>query len=112
MAPLHILYKVTTELHKQTSTSQFTEKEKRIGWLRLVRPGLIDTDDPEKLKPDAHLALQAKLLGDYFFSQLKIAKSPKAFSIWSQLQKKNGKNHCFSTFLAVPPAQAVLFFVF
>ena len=67
MAPLHILYKVTTELHKQSSPSQFTEKEKRIGWLRLVRPGLIDTDDPEKLKPDAHLALQAKLLGDDYF---------------------------------------------
>ena len=66
MAPLHILYKVTTELHKQSSPSQFTEKEKRIGWLRLVRPGLIDTDDPEKLKPDAHLALQAKLLGTFF----------------------------------------------
>ena len=65
MAPLHILYKVTTELHKQTFPNQFSEKEKRIGWLRLVRPGLIDTDDPEKLKPDAHLALQAKLLGDY-----------------------------------------------
>ena len=66
VAPLHILYKVTTELHKQTFPNQFSEKEKRIGWLRLVRPGLIDTDDPEKLKPDAHLALQAKLLGDYF----------------------------------------------
>ena len=52
--------------------ADFTEKEKRIGWLRLVRPGLIDTNDPDKLKPDAHLALQAKLLGGYFLKNFKI----------------------------------------
>ena len=55
--------------------NQLSEKEKRIGWLRLVRPGLIDTDDPEKLKPDAHLALQAKLLGGYFLKSLKLIYS-------------------------------------
>ena len=60
IAPLHVLYKVANELNR--SNLELNANQKRIGWLRLIRPGLMETDDPEKLKPEAHLTLQAKIL--------------------------------------------------
>lgn len=62
VAPLHILYKIAQESNSG-SENALSDNQKRIGWLSHIRPGLIGaTLDPDQLKPEAHLALQAKLL--------------------------------------------------
>ncbi len=61
VSPLHILYKVATDFQRHGVSSK-TESEKRIGWLQMIRPGLMGLQHPDKMTPDAHLTLQAKLV--------------------------------------------------
>ena len=61
-SPLHVFYKVTTEMARSMKPLTLTEPEKRISWLNLVRPSLFTAINPPKIKKEQILALRTKIL--------------------------------------------------
>ena len=61
-SPLHIIYKIGTDMACKMKPMPMTESEKRITWLNLVRPSLFSSSNPNQIKPEAILNLRTKIL--------------------------------------------------
>lgn len=61
-SPLHVLYKITTDMARSMKPLALTEPEKRISWLNLVRPSLFTSSNPTKIKNEQILALRIKIM--------------------------------------------------
>ena len=61
-SPLHVLYKITTDMARSIKPLVMTEAEKRISWLNLVRPSLFTSTNPTQIKKEQILALRTKIM--------------------------------------------------
>ena len=54
VSPLQALYKISLEVHQQTP-EPLTNQEKRIRCLKMIRPGLFESDIPDNMSPNVNL---------------------------------------------------------